>query len=351
MPKLIDAIYLDPQQAIEQVAGKDVRVTWDWREMVGNEHNRAFTIAKMTRVDLLNDIKAALRLAIKEGLTGKEARDLLAARMRASGWWGRRNVRNPKTGQVTEVRLGTPWRIDTIVRTNTQAAFMSGKWRRFYQNKDNRPYLEYVAVLDGSTRDSHRRLSGYIAHIDAPEWGRIFPPNGYNCRCRVRALTEKQATDRANDVKIPSKFPDPGFSGNPGRVSDVDSVNLFYRKAVKAGNMSAFRDFVKDPIRLRFLEEIGLPAISATGGAFLLNVLGPRENPVGLSVNKVVPPAVVPDLLQSVTVAPKVFLDTKTGRVLVLRKGTKHTYFIFSASGRYIKSGIVLRLGKRYRAL
>ncbi len=351
MPNLIDSIYLDPQEAIQRVAGKGVRVTWDWREMVGNEHNRAFTVAKMTRVDLLNDIKAALRLAIKEGLTGKEARDLLAARMRAAGWWGRRNVRNPKTGQVTEVRLGTPWRIDTIVRTNTQAAFMAGKWRRFYQNKDNRPYLEYVAILDGSTRDSHRRLNGYIAHIEAPEWGRIFPPNGYNCRCRVRALTEAQAKARANNVKIPNKFPDPGFSGNPGRFSDVESVTLLYRKAAKAGNMASFREFIKDPIRVRFLEEIGIPAIASTGGAFLLNVLGPKDAPAPVTINKPVKPAIVSDLLQSVTTAPKAYLDTKTGRILVLRKGTKRTYFIFSAAGKFIKSGIVLRFGKRYRPL
>lgn len=351
MPRLIDSIYLDPKGAIDNIAGKGVRVTWDWRELMGNEHNRAFTISKMTRIDILKDLKATLKTAIAEGLTGSETRALLENKMRAAGWWGNRRIKNPATGLLENVRLGTPWRIDTIVRTNTQSAFMAGKWRRFYDNREDRPYLEYVAILDGSTRDSHRRLNGFIAPVNAAAWNRIFPPNGYNCRCRVRALTEKQAAARNKDIKIPSDFPDSGFSGNPGKFSDVENVRRLRSKAAKAKDLKSFRSFINDQIRLDYLTNVGIPGISISGASYLLNILGPTDNLKELSINKSIKPKLIPGLVASTTGAVQAYVDSQSGRIYIRKKGTKRTYYIFSERGAFLKSSIMVFFGKRYKPL
>ena len=46
--------------------------------------------------------------------------------------------------------------------------------------------------MDGRTRPSHAALNGKIWRKDNPVWSVISPPNGFNCRCRTRALTPGQ---------------------------------------------------------------------------------------------------------------------------------------------------------------
>lgn len=118
------------------------------------------------------------------------------------------------------VQLGSPWRLNTIYRTNMQSSMMAGRWQRFYENRRNRPYLQYIAVMDAATRHSHAELHGKIFHIDDPIWNTIYPPNGFNCRCRVRALTAAQAKQRGFNPKSKYQptddFPDKGFNHNSG---------------------------------------------------------------------------------------------------------------------------------------
>ncbi|RAP72216.1 phage head morphogenesis, SPP1 gp7 family domain protein [Candidatus Erwinia dacicola] len=59
-------------------------------------------------------------------------------------------------------------------------------------NAKERPYWQYNAIMDGRTRPAHAALHGRIFRWDDPIWNVLFPPNGYNCRCFVRALTQAQ---------------------------------------------------------------------------------------------------------------------------------------------------------------
>lgn len=212
---------LSPDAAIKWFEKKGLTPSWDWFELWEQAHAKSFTVAKSMSYDILGDIQQATEQALKQGLTKRQYRQLLEKKLKAKGWWGKQTVINPKTGKPQVVQLGSPWRLNTIYRTNMQSAMMAGRWKRFYENKRNRPYLQYIAVMDAATRHSHAELHGKIFHIDDPIWNTIYPPNGFNCRCRVRALTEKQAAQRGykpkQKTKVSDDFPDRGFSHHVGK--------------------------------------------------------------------------------------------------------------------------------------
>lgn len=123
---------------------------------------------------------------------------------------------------------------------------MAGRYKAQLENADRRPYWQYVAILDSRTRPRHRSLNGRIFRYDDAAWSALYPPNGYNCRCRVKALTLEEFNAEGGALskgdghmetaeidlgkkegKIPVTgyrdpgthtlfLPDPGFDSNPG---------------------------------------------------------------------------------------------------------------------------------------
>lgn len=109
-----------------------------------------------------------------------------------------------------EVPLSLPrYRLETIFRTTMQANYSRGLGERVMANVRTHPYLLYSAVNDSRTRPSHSRMHGIIRAVNDPWWNIHRPPNGYNCRCRVIALTEAQAKARGGPT---GQLPPPGDS-------------------------------------------------------------------------------------------------------------------------------------------
>ncbi|MGP6078832.1 phage head morphogenesis protein, partial [Pseudomonas aeruginosa] len=72
-PADLKAIFgLEPAAAIEYLKRKGYAITWDWQEMLDSAHDRAFTVAKAMRLDVLSDIREALERALQEGKTLKQ---------------------------------------------------------------------------------------------------------------------------------------------------------------------------------------------------------------------------------------------------------------------------------------
>ena len=67
MPEAVDLGYcmkLPPKKAIEYLRSKGYEITWDWEELWQDAQAKAFTVAKVTRLDILQDIRNAVETAI-----------------------------------------------------------------------------------------------------------------------------------------------------------------------------------------------------------------------------------------------------------------------------------------------
>lgn len=229
MPKadpeiLLRAMQLPPEEAIAFFKSKGYEITWNWDDMAQEAHTRAFTVAKATSLDILKDIRGELQKALDKGTTFSQFQKDLEPRLRAKGWWGVQEGVDAD-GNPTSVQLGSPWRLKTIFQTNMQTAYMAGRERQMRAVSQDRPFWKYIAVMDGKTRQAHRELHGKIFRFDDPFWDHFYPPNGYNCRCRVVTLSPREIERdglkvlSSNGQIVPQEVADP----NTGRVFKTTS--------------------------------------------------------------------------------------------------------------------------------
>lgn len=102
--------------------------------------------------------------------------------------------------------------LDSAFRTGNARAY----WGEIELIKDVFPYLKYQTVGDARVRKDHAELDGITRKVDDPFWNRYFPPNDWNCRCRVIQLDVGRETRLG---KLPD--PSPDFDFNPGKVDFV----------------------------------------------------------------------------------------------------------------------------------
>jgi SPP1 gp7 family putative phage head morphogenesis protein len=217
------AFNLPPDEAIKYFEKKGYNVSFDWHEMKREAHTRAFTVAGVTQLDVLVDIRKAVEDAQKTGKSFESFKKDLQPLLEKKGWWGKKNIERPD-GSQKEVDLSAPWRLKTIYRTNMRTAAMAGHFKGMKDASDVMPYWRYVAVMDGRTRDEHRMLHGKVLRHDDPFWDRYYPPNGWGCRCTVSAMTAGQLKRKGIEVgngetmtsQIGHTVPD-GWDYNPGK--------------------------------------------------------------------------------------------------------------------------------------
>lgn len=215
---------LAAREAIAWFRRKGFRIGFAWQDVWQDEHARAFTVAKAMSRDLLEEIRAAVDEALSEGLTLKDFRDGLRPKLEARGWWGRRNMVDPLTGETKNVQLGSPRRLKTIFQVNMRTAYQAGRYERIQRTKAALPYMRYVSVMDGRERPEHHAWHGTILPVDHPWWQTHYPPCGWNCRCTVQALNQRTIDRRGWAVtERPKVFPArPYLNKRTGEISDVE---------------------------------------------------------------------------------------------------------------------------------
>lgn len=227
---------MPPERAIAYFRNKGLRITFDWRDMLGNEHAAAFTVAKMADIDMLADVQSSIDEAIAKGVAFRDWSASIIPMLQQRGWWGRRSVIDGNTGNVVVAQLGSPGRLKTIFRTNIQASYAAGHWAQITDQEGDAEYLMYDAVDDHRTRPEHAAWDGVILPVDHPWWKTHYPPNGWNCRCGVVQLSSQDIEDlgltvskrapaggkiewtnpRTGRTEKIDKGLDPGWNSNPG---------------------------------------------------------------------------------------------------------------------------------------
>ena len=185
------ACRLPPREAIHYFESKGLKISFRWQDVWREQHARAFTVAGVTRQDLLDDIRAATATAIAEGQSKAQFRQALEATLKRKGWWGKGEIANPETGEVRKGERGSAARLNLIYRQNTQSAYNAGRYRQQAESAKAAPYWRYMAVMDARTRPRHAALHGRVYRWDDPIWQSHYPPNGWGCRCRVETLSER----------------------------------------------------------------------------------------------------------------------------------------------------------------
>ncbi|MEA1063934.1 phage minor head protein [Erwinia sp. HR93] len=191
MPQTVDLAYaarLPPKEAVAYFRAKGHNVTWNWYEQLTEAHARAFTVAKAARLDVLNTIRDEVDRAIHDGITQREFTRTLAPRLQKLGWWGKQIVVDGD-GNAKEIQLGSPRRLATIYNVNTRTAYNAGRYAQMMNTAEEFPFWQYVAIMDSRTRPEHAKLHLMVFRYDDPFWKTHYPPNGWSCRCRVRALS------------------------------------------------------------------------------------------------------------------------------------------------------------------
>lgn len=222
------------REAQQHLQRKVNALRYSWQDTKAHEHAVAFTVAKMMDEDLLAETRAAVQAALDNGTDFAAFKKRLKPYLMARGWWGQALMGDPLTGQIHRVQLGSTRRLRTIYHTNLHTAYAAGQWERIQANKDTLPYLKYIGSDAAEPREAHKPFYGLILPVDDPFWKTHMPPNGWGCRCNVRALTKAQAEREGGVSPSPKlnkierintrtgeidQYPagvDPSFAHNPG---------------------------------------------------------------------------------------------------------------------------------------
>lgn len=191
---------LPPREAVEFFRQKGYRMAFAWQDMPAQEHAAAFTVAKAMRLDVLKEIRGATDRAIAEGTTFQDFRRTLGPQLQDKGWWGKREMVDPVTGETVNAQLGSDARLRKIFDTNVSTAYSEGQSERIQRNIELFPYLQYLRSSSEHPRLSHAPLAGRVLRADDPWWQAHMPVKAWGCKCGVLQLTARQVSQMGLEV-------------------------------------------------------------------------------------------------------------------------------------------------------
>jgi SPP1 gp7 family putative phage head morphogenesis protein len=118
------------------------------------------------------------------------------------------------------------------------SAQMAEKWQGLQGFK----YLEYRTVGDDKVRPQHKILDGLILESRDPIWNRIYPPNGWRCRCTVIPAASNDTPTNRTTAKDYEKVADiePYFKKNVGKEKTIFADGHPYIQEIGSGKIKEF---------------------------------------------------------------------------------------------------------------
>jgi phage-Barnase-EndoU-ColicinE5/D-RelE like nuclease3/Phage Mu protein F like protein len=232
----LDGLRQQFQEQIDFFRAKLNLPTERWDDIKTRANDKAFYVAGAQKADLLNDLRQAVDKTITGGSIGQFRKDFAEA-VRKSGWAG-------WAGQGT--KAGEAWRTRVIYQTNIATSYAAGRWAQL-NDPDLarvRPFWQYIhsdSVL--SPRPLHKAWgdSNLTLPKDHPFWRTHFPPNGWGCQCRIKAVRSPTADDATTppegwdtiDPKTGAPVGiDKGWDYAPGANTDASLRSLVQDKLI-----------------------------------------------------------------------------------------------------------------------
>lgn len=183
---------LPPAEAMAFMDGRQLSAeTYHWYDLWREEHQRAFTVSRLARGDLLEALQTSLAKSVAGDLSRRDWIKSTEQLLKNAGWWGTTEVTDPRTGELLRTRFNHA-RLQLIFDTNVRQAAAAGQWQRLVRNQRTHPYARYVAMDDERTRPQHRAWHNVTLPLDDAWWATHRPPNGWRCRCRVIGVTQRE---------------------------------------------------------------------------------------------------------------------------------------------------------------
>lgn len=205
----------EPKEVVDFLAKKGLKTTFDYKEMMHEAHHTAFTVAKITNVDLLSDVHESLQKAFKEGKKFEQWKEELTPTLQKYGWLGNVTAINPDTGEVKDIFVGSR-RLKNIYQTNMRTAYDQIHYRNLMESDSE--FWRYVSLLEGSNRRlNHKKMHGIILPRTHPFWAKNKPRCDWGCQCHVDGYTKEEL-----DAK--------GWKVSEGDFADIADSDWAYEK-------------------------------------------------------------------------------------------------------------------------
>jgi len=190
-----------PEELIRAFRGRIPMTKDEWRKLLTRMRSRAFTVAGQVQKDIVSDIQELIYKAIRDDWTMDEL--MSEVERKGISYTGKAWQHPPATPMK-------PWHTELVFRNAISSIYNESR-KELFNNPNVAKYvpaLQYSAILDSRTRDTHRAMDGRIYKRTDPIWKEWFPPNGHNCRC----LTIPVTSNLEYNVSSPTALePDEGF--------------------------------------------------------------------------------------------------------------------------------------------
>ena len=139
-------------------------------------------------------------------------------------------------------RFNDRWQ-KTEYETAVLTAEAASDYRRLVKKYNLFPYWKYVTAGDDRVREEHRALDGVILPFNDRRWDKIFPPNGWKCRCHVSPMMKHEVTEQA--VEKSRQRVDRYFRTYDWKMAEKSgwAINRGKRAVVFTGNQMYIRKF------------------------------------------------------------------------------------------------------------
>lgn len=207
-PKLIDLdmmfeiVEMTPEAAVDFLDSKGIELNFDWRKAADVIKGHTFTVTGITKLQILNDVKDLVNVAIAEGQDMRTFRNSIRDNLANKGWLGKKDKNV----------LQNPWRTNLIYHNNVFESHNSARWDQKQSTIDVIPYIWSKARLNGTHKNTTKqckKLHNKVFRKDDKTYARYHRVmRHHKCFSTEQSMTEARRKRMGLPVSKASNFKD-----------------------------------------------------------------------------------------------------------------------------------------------